>query len=246
MPYNSADSVSVEMRPSSLSGQLLDPQAWQPVLEKYAKAVNLAVSFVDKNGHCGTIINAKPTWTLVSAKVSSSTGDCGFSLASHTFCTCAADAMKNGDAVFVRDRVRLTHFAIPLALNEQPLGALLGGQVFDQYPDQSVLEHIAREAGLSPVDVWQVARLEHPVKRATLKVYADLLWVLGDMFLQARYQKLVEERRLAEMTRLRGDLQERVEELETFEAAVIGRELKMIELENQLETLKRQAKKPQS
>ncbi|MBD0305937.1 MAG: hypothetical protein ICV76_05220 [Nitrospiraceae bacterium] len=49
----------------------------------------------------------------------------------------------------------------------------------------------------------------------------------------------MEDSRLAELTQLREDLQARVEELEKFEAAVVGRELKMIELERELEGLKR-------
>lgn len=230
-------SVAIDLSPA-LREQLLDPQVWQPVLEKYAKAVNLAVASVDREGHCGTIINARPTWSLVSAKASSPGRDCGFSLALLNSCPCVADALKNGDIVLIHDRVRLAHFAIPLMLGEHRLGALIGGQVFDQYPDQLALEHIAGTAGLSSQEVWQVARLEHPVKQATLEVYADLLRMLGNNFLQARYQQLVEDRRLAEMTQLREDLQERVTDLETFERAVVGRELKMIELEKELEALK--------
>jgi signal transduction histidine kinase len=46
-----------------------------------------------------------------------------------------------------------------------------------------------------------VARLEHPVKRATLEVYADLLATLGQTFLQTRYHTiLAAERRGQERT----------------------------------------------
>jgi two-component system NtrC family sensor kinase len=105
--------------------------------------------------------------------------------------------------VLTHDRTRLVHFAVPLLLGGQPLGAVLAGQVFDQYPEQMVLEHVAKHCGLSPSRVWQTARLEAPVKRDTLRVYADLLVSLSHTFLQTRYNAIQEAERLAEMTRLR-------------------------------------------
>src|SRR5208283_2040331 len=128
---------------------------------------------------------------------------CPFSLAPLLPCNCVADALARGGFVMARDRTGLVHFAVPLVLGEHPLGALVAGQVFDQYPEQLPLEHVAKQLGLSPAPVWQVARLEHPVKRATLEVYADLLATLGQTFLQTRYHRTIEAVRLAEMTRLR-------------------------------------------
>jgi signal transduction histidine kinase len=86
-------------------------------------------------------------------------------------------------------------------LGEHPLGALVAGQVFDQYPEQLPLEQVARQLGLSPAPAWQAARLEHPVKLATLEVYAELLATLGQTFLQTRYHTiLAAERRGQERT----------------------------------------------
>ena len=100
-----------------------------------------------------------------------------------------------------RDRTGLVHFAVPLVLGEYPLGALVAGQVFDQYPEQLPLEQVARQLGLGWAPAWQLARLEHPVKRATLEVYADLLATLGQTFLQTRYHTiLAAERRGQERT----------------------------------------------
>jgi hypothetical protein len=79
-----------------------------------------------------------------------------------------------------RDRAGLVHFAVPLILGKHALGALVAGQVFDQYPDQLAVEHVAGQLGLARQDVWQLARLEHPVKSATVRVYADLLATLAD------------------------------------------------------------------
>ena len=51
-------------------------------------------------------------------------------------------------------------------------------------------------AGAAAQAVWQVARLELPVKRATLRVYGRLLATLGQAFLQARYHTLLDAQRL--------------------------------------------------
>jgi signal transduction histidine kinase len=105
------------------------------------------------------------------------------------------------------------HVTVPLVLGEHALGALVAGKVFDQYPEQLVLEHVAVTFGLHPQQVWQLARLEQPVKRATLRVYADLLATLGNTFLRTCYDTLIEANHLAEMTRLRDLLQQRTQEL---------------------------------
>lgn len=85
--------------------------------------------------------------------------------------------------------------------------------MFDQYPDQLTLEHVASQVGLAPQEIWQLARLEHPIKAATLRVYADLLATLVDHALWSRYHMLTEAVRLAEMTRLRDQLRQRTQEL---------------------------------
>jgi len=109
--------------------------------------------------------------------------------------------LARGGFVVARDRTGLVHFAVPLVLGEHPLGALVAGQVFDQYPEQLPLEQVAKQRGLSPAAAWQMARREHPVKRATLQVYADLLATLGQTFLQTRYHTiLAAERRGQERT----------------------------------------------
>jgi len=126
---------------------------------------------------------------------------CPFSLAPLKPCSCVADALATGGFGVARDRTGLVHFAVPLLLGEHPLGALVAGQVFDQYPEQLPLEQVARQLGLSPARAWQLARLEHPVKRATLEVYADLLATLGQTFLHTRYHTiLAAERRGQERT----------------------------------------------
>src|SRR3984893_8867796 len=206
-----AQPIGVEL-PPPIRADLLDPALWQDGLAKYARATNLAVALADTAGRLiGEYINPRPTWRLLHAKTPPiaplSEGAargvrCPFSLAPLSPCSCVADSLARGSGV-AHDRTGLVHFAVPLVLGGHPLGALVAGQVFTRYPEQLPLEHVARQLGLSPGKVWELARLEHPVKHATLEVYADLLATFGQTFLQTRYHTLREAERLAEMTRLR-------------------------------------------
>lgn len=127
--------------------------------------------------------------------------------------SCVTDALTKGGFHATRDHTGLVHVTVPLVLGEHALGALVAGQVFDQYPEQLVLEHVAVTFGLRPQQVWQLARLEQPVKQSTLRVYADLLATLGYTFLRTCYDKVIEANRLAQMTRLRDLLEQRTEDL---------------------------------
>jgi signal transduction histidine kinase len=198
----SAQPIGVELQPA-IRADLLDPALWQDGLAKYARGTNLAVALADAAGRLiGSTINPRPTWSLLHAKTLSPPSEgaagevgCPFSLAPLKPCNCVADALARGGFVVARDRTGLVHFAVPLVLGEHPLGALVAGQVFDQYPEQLPLEQAAKQLGLSPAPAWQVARLEHPVKRATLEVYAELLATLGQTFLQTRYHTILAAQR---------------------------------------------------
>jgi ligand-binding sensor protein len=150
--------------------QLLDPSIWREVLEKYARATKLAVVQTDGEGRwLGECINPQPTWSLLRARTAPGAGACPFALLPARPCTCVADALARGGFCVARDRTGLVHVAVPLVLGEQKLGALIAGQVFDQYPEQLALEHAAKLVGLPPNEVWQRARLEHPVRQTTLR-----------------------------------------------------------------------------
>ena len=176
---------------------LLDPELWHESLEAYAHTTNLAVALVDTAGRVlGTCINPQPTWSRLHANQTAAEGGCPFALAPHTPCTCIGDALATRRLVLRRDRTGLVHFTVPLVLGDHPVGMLLSGQVFDRFPEPVLLEHVAKHCGLPPHVLWQGARLEHPVKRATLHVYGRLLAALGHAVLQTRYHTLIDTHRL--------------------------------------------------
>jgi signal transduction histidine kinase/CheY-like chemotaxis protein len=104
--------------------------------------------------------------------------------------------------VVTRDPTGMVHFAVPLQLGEHRLGALVAGQVFDHYPEQLPLEQAANAFGLPRHEVWQRARLEHPIKKESLHIYGDLLATLGQTFLLTRYHATMEAEHVAQVTRL--------------------------------------------
>lgn len=209
----SARLTQVEL-PPDIRDELLDPVIWQEALEAYALSTHLAVAFTNAQGRLiGNCINPHPTWSLLHANQPAEVGGCPFALLTLNPCACFAKALTKGSPVLARDRAGLVHFAVPLMLGEHQLGALVAGQVFDQYPEQLPLERIAKKFGLSPDKVWQMARLEQPVKGATLQVYGRLLATLGNSFIRTHYHAIIEEGRLAEMTRLRDLLEQRTKAL---------------------------------
>jgi ligand-binding sensor protein len=198
----------------ALQQDMLDPTVWQDGLDTYARATHLAVALVDVDGRLlGECLNPQPTWRLLSAQAPPGLPGCPFCLLPTQPARCVADALAAGEVRVTRDRTGLAHVTVPLVLGNHVVGALLAGQVFDQYPESLALEHVAVTCGLHPAQVWQLARLEPPVSRATLRVYGDLLATLGRTFLQTRYDKAVEAHRLAEMTRLRDVLQQHTQDL---------------------------------
>jgi signal transduction histidine kinase len=167
-------------------------------IRAYAHTTNLAVALVDVDGRLqGSCQNPQPTWRQLHAAPRAAGEGCPFALAPPRLCTCVRDALARRTLVLVHDRAGLVHFAVPLVLDDAPVGALLAGQVFDQYPEQLWLEYLATRVGLSPQEIWQVARLELPVKEGTVRVYGRLLATLGQAFLHTRYHTLMDAQRLA-------------------------------------------------
>ncbi|HEX5272790.1 MAG TPA: HAMP domain-containing sensor histidine kinase, partial [Gemmataceae bacterium] len=141
-------------------------------------------------------------------------GECPFALAPLKPCSCAADALEKRTVVRVRDCAGLVHFAVPLVLGEEKLGALVAGQVFGQYPEQLELEHLAKALGLSAARVWEKARRQLPVSPSMLRSYEDRLVTLGRTSLLSRYHALLEKSHLEELRRAEEALRRANAELE--------------------------------
>ena len=124
------------------SAELLDQDSWNEILSQYGRTMRLAVALTDTNGHLlGPCHNPQPVWSLArQGRGSDSNSACPFCLAPKTPCRAVAEALATGEVVSVQDQAGLAHAAIPLLLGNQPLGALIAGQTFSQYPEPLVLQ----------------------------------------------------------------------------------------------------------
>src|SRR5579862_8193828 len=159
--------------------ELLDADSWGEILGNYGRTVKLAVALTDVHGNLlGPCHNPQPVWSLArtgaaepgpgQSGLAESSPVCAFCLAPPAPCNAVAAALATGEAVFVKDQAGLTHVAIPLFLGTQPLGALVAGQIFGQYPQPLAVRRAARSCGVSQQDLWNVAVRQIPVGKATL------------------------------------------------------------------------------
>ncbi len=108
-------------------------------------------------------------------------------------CCAAAEAKRTGGVVLVHDRAGFAHVAVPLSFGDYPVGTLLAGQVFDKYPEPLALDRVAREFGLSPQGLWNVARGQVPVSGSSLRIFGSLLHTLGQALLAQRYGTILKQ-----------------------------------------------------
>jgi PAS domain S-box-containing protein len=192
------ESGSVELSPTLLAG-LLDLDAWGEILTTYGRSMRVAVALTDSQSRVlGKCHNAQPVWVLVRDATPIWHGPCPFCITTGPACTAVAEALKTGRAVMVHDQAGLTHVAVPLLLGKQKIGAIIAGQVFDQYPEPLPLRRVARDFGVSVPQLWNVARQQRPLSRVILQASGDLLCALGHAFLQQRYGAILEAK-LAEV-----------------------------------------------
>jgi two-component sensor histidine kinase/ligand-binding sensor protein len=172
--------------------ELLDPESWGNVLEVYARTVDMGVALIDHAGRLiGRCHNPKPLWRFARAARTDWGAGCIFCLNKDAGCTAVADAQRTGALATAADSAGLVHVAVPLSLNGQYQGAILAGQVFDRYPELLLLERVAKQFGLSPQTLWDLARRSVPIGRANLRTYGNLLSTLSHAFLRERHNAIL-------------------------------------------------------
>ena len=183
--------------------ELLDPDKWAEILERFALTMNLAVALTDVDGNIlGPCHNPQPLWSLIRNAAEGGPG-CAFCLAPEVPCKAVATALAANEVVFARDRAGLTHAAIPLILGNRQLAALMAGQVFAEYPQPLALQRAAKHFQVSPQAVWNTGVHALPLSHRTLRLYAELLQSLGEAFLGQRYAAILNKERVEQDRRYR-------------------------------------------
>ena len=196
---------------AAVRAELLDPIVWHEALQGFARATKLAVLMVDANGvSIGSCINPHRLWQIVTAGAPLSAA-CPFCVHPASDCHALAEARRSGMMTFARDRSGLAHVVVPIRLGGHCLAFLVAGQIFDQFPEQLLLDDLARATGTSPQMLWDIARREVPVSHSLLQAYGELLGTLAESYVRANHAGIVDRQRYAEILGLHADLAERKE-----------------------------------
>jgi two-component sensor histidine kinase len=179
-------------------GELLDPEAWKEILSLCARSMRVAVALTGSGGQLlGICHNPQPIWSSARNARPEWGKGCPFCLRLDRDpsgeCCAAAEAKRTGGVVLVHDRAGFAHVAVPLSFGDYPVGTLLAGQVFDKYPEPLALDRVAREFGLSPQGLWNVARGQVPVSGSSLRIFGSLLHTLGQALLAQRYGTILKQ-----------------------------------------------------
>ncbi len=173
--------------------ELLDVKAWDPILEMYGRTMKLAVALTDAEGRLlGACHNAQPIWSALRGSMIGKQSGCPFCLSPLSPCTAVVDALRTGVPTIARDTAGLAHVAVPILLGDHPLGAILAGQVPSEYPESLSLQRASKTFGISTQLLWSLSNQQRPVARATLRSAGELLFTLGQAFVQQRYGTLLE------------------------------------------------------
>ena len=142
---------------------------WDHVLSTYAHTMKVAVALTDAHGNqLGECHNPQPIWT---AAYQGTKGSqilllylCRPSSAVHGSAGCLTDAEGSCGARFGRTDA----CGRSIGVGGHAIGAIIAGQVFDQFPDPLLLRRVASDGGISHQDLWRVAVQQIPKSRATL------------------------------------------------------------------------------
>ncbi|MCH5184761.1 MAG: PocR ligand-binding domain-containing protein [Oscillospiraceae bacterium] len=85
----------------------------------------------------------------------------------------------------------LCDFAVPIIVNGQHIGSMIGGQVLPEPPDEEKFRKIAREINVDEEEYINAVRQVKVVPRSKIEAAAELLYVVANSLSEAGYQKLL-------------------------------------------------------
>jgi signal transduction histidine kinase len=107
------------------------------------------------------------------------------------FAECAQRCLRPQErrsTVIVARRSGLAVVGTALVLNDQIVGAAVGGYHLVEFPQTVAIERAAGDAGVPVPTLWDLVRRERPVSRERFIVEGELLQVLGDTILRETYR----------------------------------------------------------
>lgn len=156
-----------------------DIESWQHTLGRFAEATGLTVVLYDSKGKLLVpSLSSNPLSALLISRGGWKQGG-----------LCRADGKKAalrciqaGEIVQAKGCGGLSIAAVPVRTLEGVAAAVVAGWVFTNYPEPVSTDRFARELDMPFTELWQTVRQVAPVSSSKLLLYAELLAIIAQLF----------------------------------------------------------------
>lgn len=165
-----------------MENYLFSAERWNPALDKFTGATGLSVELFDARGQI----------SLTPPRLSPLDGlfrEFGFEPG--LFAECAARCLRQTatrPALYVAEAHGLTVVGTALPLEGEILGVAVAGYALARFSQVPSVQRWAKEAGVPFDRLWGIVRQQAPLPERRLKVYGELLQVLGDSLLREGFR----------------------------------------------------------
>lgn len=113
----------------------------------------------------------------------------------------ALESIRTGTKLHSVQLEMFAHLAAPIVINGQVIGAFALGWVPHRFADPVPCDLMAKKLGLNAMELWQLVRMQQPVPREKIQVYASMLEIFAQPILQ-QLQIQIAEREQSRISRI--------------------------------------------
>ncbi len=165
-----------------MNNDLFGSERWNPALDKFTEATGLSVEVF---GARGQIILHPPRLSPLDALFREYGFEPGL------FAECASRCLRQTvarPALFVAEAHGLTVVGTTLPFEGEILGVAVAGYALARFSQVPLVQRWAKQTGVPFERLWGIVRQQAPVPERRLKLYGELLQVLGDALLREAYR----------------------------------------------------------
>jgi diguanylate cyclase (GGDEF)-like protein len=160
---------------------LFNAEVWRPALEKFAAVSNLTIVAygADHRVVCGPV-HPTPLFDLFTEHAH----DAGI------FSECANRSLNGAlpsPSLSVVPAYGLSVIGTPLLLEDETVGALVGGYALSSFPQRGQIERLASDSNIPFDDLWEAVRAYQPLPEPRLLQFGELLQLLGNSLLRGMH-----------------------------------------------------------
>lgn len=112
----------------------------------------------------------------------------------------------SGRPAIIECHAGLVDFAVPIIVDGNQIGAIIGGQALPHVPDESKFRTIAAEIGVDPDEYARAVQKIRIVSKADIEAAADLLFLVANALSEIGYQKYKQKRLSGEVKGLADEM----------------------------------------